>query len=289
MDQEKDLNEKRPPAIRTMRTDAEMYAKEKKLSTIQISASAYASQATLLQDVKDKLSLIKTFLLSGAIVLCIVIVAGVSWWFLSHKSSSSQSTEKLPPPAIILIDGQNILTIKQANKSSIISAISEERAKTFRSGILNYYPIKVSLSDNTTTYLQIKDLGEFLEWRMPSLLLENLTSDFNAYIFANNQSNDFALIIKTSNFEKAFSSMLEWEKTLARDWQDFLNDTNKNIAYPNAFRDEIIKNNDARILLRDDGSVIIVYIIFNKKYIIISTSREALGAILDRLIMLPPR
>ncbi|MEK9175451.1 MAG: hypothetical protein AAB795_02540, partial [Patescibacteria group bacterium] len=250
MDQEKDLNEKRPPAIRTMRTDAEMYAKEKKLSTIQISASAYASQATLLQDVKDKLSLIKTFLLSGAIVLCIVIVAGVSWWFLSHKSSSSQSTEKLPPPAIILIDGQNILTIKQANKSSIISAISEERAKTFRSGILNYYPIKVSLSDNTTTYLQIKDLGEFLEWRMPSLLLENLTSDFNAYIFANNQSNDFALIIKTSNFEKAFSSMLEWEKTLARDWQDFLNDTNKNIAYPNAFRDEIIKNNDARILLR---------------------------------------
>lgn len=289
MDSGNNPNEKHPSVIRTMRTDAELYAKEKKLSTMQISASAYASQTKLPMSAEDTKSPLKMILFAGVVLLCVVVLGLGAWWLLSSKNRGLPAQELPPPPAIVFVDGQNILTIKQTNRASVVGAIADERAKTFRSGILNYYPIKVSLANNVSAYLQIKDLSKLLEWHTPPLLLENLAPDFNAYIFANKQTNDLAVIMKTTNFEKAFSSMLEWERALARDWQDFLNNISGTVAFPSAFQDEIIKNNDARILKKDDGSVIVGYTIFNKKYIVISTSREALGAIVDRLITLPPQ
>ena len=56
-----------------------------------------------------------------------------------------------------------------------------------------------------------------------------------------------------------------------------------------SFADDIIKNNDARVLKNGVGKIILGYVIFDHKYVVISTSREALSTILERLIALPPR
>ena len=73
------------------------------------------------------------------------------------------------------------------------------------------------------------------------------------------------------------------------DFKSFLKEEDINMISKFSFQDDIVKNNDARILKNGGGKIILGYSIFNKQYVIISTSRETLSTILERLITLPPR
>ena len=96
------------------------------------------------------------------------------------------------------------------------------------------------------------------------------------------------VIFKIKKFEEAISSLLLWEPTLWLDFKPFLKEEDIQNISKFSFQDEIIKNNDARVL-KNGNKIILGYSIFNKQYVIISTSRDAISIILERLITLPPR
>ena len=54
------------------------------------------------------------------------------------------------------------------------------------------------------------------------------------------------------------------------------------------FEDEIIKNHDVRVRKTDNGLLILGYTIFDKRFVILSTSRDAIVAILERITKLLP-
>ena len=128
-----------------------------------------------------------------------------------------------------------------------------------------------------------------LAWQTPSEFLDNLRPDFNLLTVYGRNSRDIAVILKIKNFPSALASLFSWERTLWQDFKPFLQAEDiKNISQF-AFVDDIIKNNDARVFKNVNGKIILGYSIFSKQYVIISTSRDALSTILDRLIALPPR
>ena len=76
---------------------------------------------------------------------------------------------------------------------------------------------------------------------------------------------------------------------MGADFKPFLSSQDLSATRQTFFEDELIKNNDARVLKNLSGGIILGYSIFNQKFVIISTSIEALSTVLERLIILPPR
>lgn len=285
---DEDKNQKSPPVIRTMRSDAETYIKEKKLSTMQIAASSYAQQAPRNIGTSSSSVTKKVILLASAVLLIVVASLG-GWWLLSsQKNEPSKPPEAPAPKTFIVANSKNVITVKNTNDDTFVQTLISEKAKALRSGTFTYFPIKIAGRDITSPFANSKDFINILRLKPPASLSDNLSPLFNAFVFYGKGSNDVVVILKTINFEHAFSSMLEWEKTIATDWQPFLAE-NSSSSFSKIFQDEVIKNNDARILKRSDGSMILGYVFFTKKYLIITTSREALSAVLDKLIALPPQ
>ena len=119
--------------------------------------------------------------------------------------------------------------------------------------------------------------------------MESLTGEFNLFLFYGSISHDLVLVVKTSDFPKTLAALLSWEKTMWLDWKPFLSEADIQNIQQFAFADDIIKNNDARVFKDKTNRTILGYAVFNRQYVIISTSRDAISAILDRLITLPPR
>ena len=291
MDTKKRPNEPSNPIIRTMRTDAELYAKEKKLSSLQINAAEYIKRSAETPTADDGYSWFsgKIFIIA-AVLVSAAVLGGGSLFIISRQSSTSITipTEEPAPPSFIANDGQISILFKETAPLGLAQKIVAERSKQFRSGALIYLPIKEEFQNGTITYISAADTIKALGLSAPVLLSDILQRDYSLFIFGRSGSNDIVLIVKAANFERAFSSMLEWEMTLARDWHIFSLEVNIT-SLPRTFSDEVIKNNDVRILKKDDGTMIVGYTIFNKKYITISSSREALRTALDRFIQLPPQ
>lgn len=288
MDTETKSNQTPTSTIRTMRTDAEIYAKEKKLSSLQINAAEYIKRSADTPAMESNSSrLPKKIFVIAVVLIAAVLLGGGSWLIVSRKTSNPATSAAIPtPPSFVAHDGQIPISFKETNPSQLAKEITTERLKRFRSGALIYLPIKEEFRGGETQYISAADIMKILGLRTPALLSGILDRDYNLFLFGQSGSSDIVLVLKVSNFEKAFSSMLEWEKTLARDWQIFAPEENLALL-PKLFTDDIVKNNDVRVLRNNDGADIVGYSIFNKKYIVISSSLDAIKSILERFIQLP--
>lgn len=199
--------------------------------------------------------------------------------FFAAPAESPPETQKPAAVNFLPVDDKKELAFSESNPGALVGTLLAEKQKNLRFDTVVYFPLKASAQD----FLRL------LSWSPPAGFAENLNPDFNALIAYGPTSGEFAVIFKAKDFPRALASLLEWEKTLWFDWKPFLAEEDvKNIARF-SWADDIIKNNDARVLKNPQNKIILGYSIFNKQYIIISTSRDALATILDRLIALPPR
>lgn len=267
------------PKIRTMKTDAEIFIKEKNLSQLDIARSAYAAGGGGL---REQLNIGRNWKKTIYSALGVLIAALLGYFsFTLFFAAPTEPPPETPRAAanFLPVDDKKELAFSATNPGSFISALSAEKQKRLRLDTVIYFPLAISS----------QDLVRFFSWNPPSGFLENLNPEFNTLIVYGQPSGDLAVIFKAKNFGRALAGLLEWEKTLWVDWKPFLTDEDiKNIARF-SWADEIIKNNDARVLKNGNGKIILGYSIFNKQYIIISASRDAFSTILDRLIALPPR
>jgi len=139
------------------------------------------------------------------------------------------------------------------------------------------------------SYISGADFAKILDWRLPSELKNNLEPEFNALIQYGSGQNNIAIMFLEKNFANAFEGMLAWEKNIRLDWLPFLKEKDPAVLKSALFQDAIIRNNDARVLKDAEGEIILVYSIFNRNFVIITTSADSLSLILERLIAIPPR
>ncbi len=276
------------PQIRTMRSDAQMYAKEKKLSSLQIAATSYARQSSTAPAVASS----RSYKIPIIIAFAIILLGGVGfllWSFLGSSPTPAPVAQEPPAPEpLVKSDGVNPISFSESNPGALLSEINSERAKTFRSNAILYLPLKITKQNGLIQYLGAKDLINILNIKTPDTFVGNITDDINLFIYSRDSARDLVIIFKAISFDRSFSSMLFWEHTMAHDLQNVLNLPDISGLSAN-FSDDVIQNNDTRTLKTDQGTFVVGYTIFNKKYIVVATSREALDAVLSRLIALPPR
>lgn len=283
------------PKLRTFKTDAEQYVKEKNLSELDIKRSAYvakteAAAINVISNIPYKA------VAYGAVVI-LVLGAGVylgykflySGFFGAGQAPAMQEESKAPVK-FLSAEEEKILTFSEANPGELIAKIKMELARNPRFGTVEYLPIKAVKANR---FVGAKDFITYFSWQAPKEFLESLTGEFNLMVFYGSASNDVVVIMKTANFTQALAALLSWEKTMWLDWKPFLVEADIKNIQQFYFADDIIKNNDARVLKNNPpaggGRVILGYSFFNRQFIIFSTSRDAISAVLDRLIALPPR
>lgn len=284
-----DENHKELPKIRTLKTDAEIFIKEKGLSRLDIERSAYMAGAGKgITKLKLKFSLRKIVLFSASFVIMAVAAYFLRQSVLTPAEGPSLE-EIMPFKSFLFNDGEKLITINETNPGALTQALNEERKKSLRVDTIIYFPISILTRGGEIKFASAQDLVKLLAWQAPGVFLEAMLPDFNTLIAYGREKHDIVFILKTRNFERALAGLFAWEKTMWFDFKIFMDEEAvKNIG-EFRFADETIKNHDARVLKNTGGKSILAYSIFNKELVIISISREGLSATLDRLITLPPR
>src|SRR3989344_7428327 len=211
-------------------------------------------------------------------VLCLVGFVGIySFIKLITKSPEKEISKPVvneKSRAFIKGDTESKLNFSPLDPGSLIRAIDAEKNAGRKIGTITFLPVQLTL----------KEFSEFTQINIPESILENAFPEFNIFAVYGAQSADLAFIIKTKNFSKAYSSMLFWEKTIWASFKPFLNPEDIGAINQFSFADEIVRNHDSRVLKNTDNKSTLAYAIFNKQYIVMATSREALSTMLQRLI-----
>lgn len=217
-------------------------------------------------------------------VISLVAVFGI-YKFINFITKSV-TEEKTPVPASVQIgqsftkaDAESKLNFVKLDPGSLARAIVAEKNAGRKIGAIAFLRLELTL----------REFSEFMQIGIPESILENAFPEFNIFAVYGENSSGLAFIIKTKNFSKAYSSMLSWEKTIWASFKPFLNAEDITNISQFSFADEIVRNHDARVLKNADNKSILAYAIFNKQFVVIAASREALSTILQRLIASPPR
>lgn len=281
------------PKIRTMRSDANELLKSHGTSQLEIATKEYIAQKRERKIHFEELPMKKI-----AIFAATMLVLSVAGYF-GYKIYTKQTEEngailekQKPPPKIIAADDEKTIGFQEALPGELISKINEERTRPLRFETILYIPIEVDQRTGGKRFIDSRDLIKSLSWRAGAFS-DNLFPEFNALITHTSKSRDFAILFKVRDFKRAVGALIEWERVMGQDLKPFLAEEDAKNLNQFAFSDAIIRNNDARVLKNSppggEEKIILAYTIFNKQFLIISTSRDGLSLILDRLIKLPPR
>src|SRR3989338_7497066 len=277
------------PKIRTMKTDAEVFVMKKNISQLDMAKSAYATR----EEPKENSWTIswKKIIYGFSVVVIITIAGYISWKLFNQPVTINDPKLEQPKAAanFVSVENEKPISIRSSSPGDLIEALKNEISKALRQDTIIYFPIEVMSSNEGNSFANSKDLVNYLSWKAPRAFEETLFPESNILAVYGSSSNDLAIIMKVKNFEKALAALFGWERTMWFDWKPFLKEDDiKNIA-SFAFRDDLIKNHDARVLINAENKTILGYTIFDKQFVIFSTSRDAISNILERLMKLPPR
>lgn len=259
--------------IRTFETDVEI-RKRMGISPADIVAKSGAVNGAKKINIK-KIIIIAVLILSGG-----GLVFGAFKFFFQEKPSEE---EKPPVTQIgkpyIKADLEKTLSFSPADPGSLISSIKKELETQRKSESVLFLELPQTL----------KEFSQFADFKIPESLTQNASPTFNFFAVYHSGSSSLVFLIKIENFEKAYGSLLSWEKDIWQSFSQFLSPEDiKNIS-KFSFGDEIIRNHDSRVLKSEEGRGILAYAIFNKQFVVISTFREGLSLMLQRLIVAPPK
>lgn len=286
------------PKIRTFKTDAEIYIKEKKISGLDIASSAYTAGRAAAEPALSAKYSRKKIIIYASLALAGILILGSGGYFAykfyinappgNEEQGDVPETQK-PPKPLLTIDGEKTILFPKTNPGKLTETLQAERKVALRFGTLMYFPIILSTSQGEEKYLNAQSFIKTMSWKPPKTFSENLFPEFNTLISYNPNSKDLVLIFKVKIFESSFASMLKWEATMWQDWKPFMGEQDFGQVESSFFEDALIKNNDSRVLKNTAGEIILGYSIFNKEFVIISTSRESISEVLERFIAIPPR
>jgi len=278
------------PKIRTLKTDIEDFARGHKTSPLDMAARAYAEK-----DWTEKIrpAFSRNTLVFAVIAVVFIIGAGYFVFRFFQKPPEIVTEKQLPISKLFPVEDERMLVVREINPGALKLALLEELKKSRGTDTIIYFPAEIETRLGESKILRAEDFIKFLNFKPPAAFLENLLPEFNALVVYETGGGNLGIVFKIKKIEEAIASLLLWEPTMWLDFKPFLKKEDIDNISKFSFQDDIIKNNDARVLKNSPPAsgekIILGYVIFNKQYLVISTSRETLSTILERLITLPPR
>lgn len=266
--------------MRTLRSDASFYAS--KTSFISAATEALKRRGHLEAKLpKDKRLL--WLVISAGTLLLFAIGGGI--FYLARRPAVSPEVVLLPE-SLIFADEKTAVKLESGERDFFIAKAREALYAPLTPGSFRTVNF-IQTKNGREAPLQLADFITVPGLNLPARLggeLRGFTLGAQNYL---GEIHPF-LIFKTASFPESFRAALLWEKTMPNDLRLFF----KNIPLlgesNTVFKDRVIKNQDARAL-EETGKTVLAYSFFNRNLLILTDSGEALGEIITRYAVFPPR
>lgn len=158
-------------------------------------------------------------------ILLVAVGGGISYGaYLWQKSRPVETRQALIRPPIIETDSQIEVVVGDKNKSEALGSMRQTLDARFAvENVREIFLTKTVVvttaegSENKKAALNTEDFFGFIGAIPPSRLTRSLNKEFLLGVYSLSEENDPFLLFKVDDYENAFISMLEWEKTLVRD------------------------------------------------------------------------
>ncbi len=258
------LKEKLPP-IRTMQSDAAAASQKPGTSAISLLARRLKQKR---DEIPQKLSSPKrTWLIAGILIFLALAVLAGAWIYFKYSKPGPPQKPAAERPEKLIAAEEEILDIKELE--NILSHGPE--VEKFKVIFFNLSP------------------EEFLAETglKPPARLKSQIQAYNLGLFNDAGLIHPFLIFKVASFEDAFAGTLLWEKNMPEEFQIFFPRLSEIGELEISFQDQVIKNQDARVLVRD-GAAEFLYTFFNKNLLLATDSQKTLEAIISRYTIFRP-
>lgn len=270
--------EKAGPAIRTMKTDMEQMFRQSKptIADFVQPKSKIPSRPT-----KDHSRGLRIFFI---LVLVLVLLgsgtAGVLFFF---RSTQKPVIVKQIPPPLFPVEFTKELSVTAAKDASLEKIIDQTNKETERPQTITRLLVTLT-NEPIERYLATKDFFEMLSIKAPVSFLDETADSLMPFFYHTGQENHFGVAILAKDSDRLFRELFAWESKLSLDLRPLFLNRPPDGSFE-TFEDQTYRNIDWRFLkLSTDKDIGIGYLIFPaKKLLIITTSKEAMETVINRL------
>ena len=291
---EKQLNGKDIKVLRTYTSDMADAIRTNEVSVIKIAlAEKEKREQEDIYKQAEGSKLSKILLVFGGIILIAAAIFGTYYLYQIKKKNDETKPLVLTNIETFLsydsmsyIDTTNVLNI-----NDLLNAIKLNPSQS--TGLVNALFL-ITKENNISKLSTSKDFLSLIQSTAPDALTRSLSDKYLLGKYSNpsalnehDKSGTF-LIFQTNDYNQAYASMLDWEKTMLKDLFVLFNIKIKresNELFTKPWKDIIINNRDARVLYGEDGSGILYYVFVNKNELLITDNLEALKEVVGRLII----
>lgn len=230
----------------------------------------------------------KFFLALGGLVLIVGAIFGSYFFF--KKGTEAPVTENTIKDIDTLISFDQKVFIDATDariQTDLYNLIKDELSK--ESPLLSIKAIILTEDlGNGKRLFPIENLISVLGDRAPGSLMRTLDEGYmlGSYNDSHGQEHVF-LILKVKDYNQAYASMLEWEKTLLEDmFILFRKDlgVEGQALFEKSWKDIIINNRDARIIYDKESNELLYYIFPDKNTLIITDNQDTIKEVTLRLL-----
>jgi len=281
---------KQPPPpkdaiVHTLSDDVTELVRNRKLSLVRMAALENSKSPRTITPPKDPWKLTVRVLLVVFMVTA-VIVAGAGGYYAYRVVGQPAQTPSTS--GLLFTEGRETLNISDYSVDAFRTLFDSARnVQTFVVGSLTEIVLIQTPQPKTLTEqprpqnVSVRDFFAFLETRSPQMLIDNLGDAYMLGIHARASRNEPFLILTPSSYSFAFSGMLDWESSMPYDLAGIF--IPKGVTPQKSFKDEVYNNIDVRVLYDTSGSELIVYGFVQRTALIITTNKNTLGEIAERL------
>jgi hypothetical protein len=273
------------PAIHTLRGDIQAYTQKNKTSYFDVVAASQKKQRSLGVEWAIAPQYLRTAVIATAVIALFAVVIGGYFLFIKKEASPVAPVAR-PAASLIYADNERILEYT-GDKKLLLDDIQIVLAKPQLTNEFTYLPVRMRVAD-ADVFFGPTDLLGATGATMSAELFSAFTTPFTFGIIDTFGANETVLLLKAVSYEKTLAAMLAWEKTLPRDLGKLLPKNTDHNYGETKFKDVVVKNQDARILANLEGRPVLAYTIFNRKLVVITSSKAALEVVIDKLIASPP-
>lgn len=207
----------------------------------------------------------------GGVVLGVILIAGGIGVYVSFFKSAPTQTYSIT--SFFSVDTPVGIPLTE-DRSAFHSVFTEQLSASGARSVQVYPTLKEGESLRPATS---REFFATLAMHLPRTLENTLDSGFMIGGITTTSPEPF-LIIRSYNFDELFAGLLEWEDTMPEDLSPLFGES---MATSTHFIDAVQNNKSTRILYDTTGNEVLLYSFINQNVVIITTSGEALSALIE--------
>ena len=292
--------------LQTYQSDVESVISKQNVSVVSMAAAEAERNAKLIASVtpdrpkRDWSWLINSGIVVGSIILVASAVALLMYVIL--RPAPSVTVQKGAVAPFIAVDDTQALVLapEQFNRTTLMQNLESVKQKTALSlGFVSRTYVTIS-----TTTLKANEVPPPVTiQQLLSTLAPNVTSEFlrtldpTYYVLGTHafDENQAFLIMRVDSYERAFAGMIAWERTMQAELNPLFSrnprprlagevssTTPQTILIPTAFRDKVVSNHDARVILNDAGDILLLWTFLDRNTLVIATNESTVSELIAR-------